>query len=68
MGLHPLSMMGELYETTGPQPQKNTSSLYHYVACFFQHVARSLQKLRSRLTVDIVLGEVSGVLEKNPAA
>ena len=59
----PFRLMSELSDLVMiPTPQDSTS-LYEFVASFFLSVARSLDRLRDRLVVECVLGEVSSVLE-----
>lgn len=55
--------MKELYKFTRIPTPMNTTSLYEYVAPFFHLAAQSLQQLRDRLTVEVMLGEVSGILD-----
>lgn len=56
-------MMEALCEVTEIPPPETTTSLYEFVVPFFQRVAQSLQKLRNRLTVEVMLGEVSANLD-----
>lgn len=59
IGFDPFENMEVLYELTGLPLPKNQTPLYEFVAPFFHRVAQSLQKLRNRLTVEMLLGEVS---------
>ena len=63
IGFDPFENMEALYELTGLPLPKNQTLLYEFVAPFFHRVAQSLQKLRNRLTVEMLLGEVSGNLD-----
>ncbi len=63
IGFDPFENMEALYEFTELPLPRNRTSLYEFVAPFFQRVAQSLQKLRNRLTVEMLLGEVSGNLD-----
>ncbi|KAI4220875.1 MAG: hypothetical protein LQ349_007983 [Xanthoria aureola] len=63
IGFDPFENMEALYELTGLPLPKNQTSLYEFVAAFFQRVAQSLQKLRNRLMVEMLLGEVWGNLD-----
>ena len=63
IGFDPFENMEALYEFTELPLPRNRTSLYEFVAPFFHRVAQSLQKLRNRLTVEMLLGEVSGNLD-----
>lgn len=60
---NPFDMMSQLYKRSGVPLPKDTSSLFEFVAPFFELVAYSLQHLRNRFTVEIAIGEVSSVLD-----
>ena len=59
----PFNMMSQLYKLSGVAPPQDTSSLFEFVAPFFELVAYSLQNLRIRFPVEIAIGEVSSVLD-----
>lgn len=60
----PFRLMSELFDLTEIETPKDTTSLYDFVVHFFLRVAQSLAKIRDRLRVETVLGEVSDVLDR----
>ena len=59
----PFWLMSELSDLVMISTLQDSTSLYEFVALFFLSVARALDRLRERLVVECVLGEVSSVLE-----
>ncbi|KAL8658086.1 MAG: hypothetical protein Q9226_001290 [Calogaya cf. arnoldii] len=64
IGFDPFEMMKEFYKFTKIPKPTDATSLYEYVAPLFRHAALALQQVRDRVTVEVTLGEVSGILDR----
>ncbi|KAL8668069.1 MAG: hypothetical protein Q9202_000047 [Teloschistes flavicans] len=63
LSFDPFGVADNLYLHTGLEKPQQKPYLYNYVARFFAHVATAIGKLRKRLVVEIMYGEVSDILE-----
>jgi hypothetical protein len=63
MRFDPFTMADHLTAETGIYPQR-PERLFDYCAMFFLQTARALDKLKDRLTLEIVMSEVGQLLEK----
>ncbi|KAL8866624.1 MAG: hypothetical protein Q9174_006190 [Haloplaca sp. 1 TL-2023] len=64
VGFDPFEMK-DAFQVSGQSATSTKSScLYDDVAPFFHCVAKSIQKLRNRLTVEVIVGEVTVMLDK----
>lgn len=64
MGFDPYDMMESLYKKTGIEEPKKKSTLYDYVSHFFSHVADVIRRLKGRILVEVIHGEITGVMDK----
>ena len=57
--------MGDhLFNESEIQRPKHPKSLFDYACAFFRPVARALRSLQSRMTVELLCGEMSDVMER----
>lgn len=64
MAMDPYDLMDTLYVESGLEDPTNKSTLYHFVAHFFEQVASAICSLRGRFVVEIIHGEISSIMEK----
>ena len=64
MGFDPYDTMGSLYKETGMEEPARKSTLYDYVSHFFSHVADVIRRLQGRILVEVIHGEITGVMDK----
>lgn len=65
MAMDPYDLMDTLYVESGLEDPTNKSTLYHFVAHFFEQVASAICSLRGRFVVEIIHGEISSIMEKS---
>lgn len=59
----PFVIVSRFYLHTGLDEPTEDPTLYAYVAKFFARVAVAIQRLRDRLVVEVIYGEISDTLE-----
>lgn len=64
MAFDPYDMMDNLYKETGIEEPAKKSTLYDYVSHFFSHVADVIKRLQGCIIVEVIHGEITGVLDK----
>lgn len=64
MGFDPYDTMDSLYKETGMKEPASKSTLYDYVSHFFSHVADVIRRLQGRILVEVIHGEITGVMDK----
>ncbi len=64
MAFDPYDMMDSLYKETGIEEPAKRSTLYDYVSHFFSHVADVIRRLGGRILVEVIHGEITGVMDK----
>ncbi|KAL8633683.1 hypothetical protein Q9189_000631 [Teloschistes chrysophthalmus] len=63
LSFDPFGAVDNLYLHTGLERPHKEPYLYNHVARFFAHVATAIGRLRKRLVIEIMHGEVSNMLE-----
>ena len=64
MGFDPYDMMDSLYKETKIEEPMRRSTLFDYVSHFFSNVADVIRRLQGRILVEIIHGEITGVMDK----
>lgn len=64
MGFDPYDMMDSLYKETGIVEPAKKSTLFDYVSHFFSQVADTIRRLQGRVLVEVIHGEITGVMDK----
>ena len=60
----PFDLVTEFYDETNLEQPRNATRLYDYVAPFFIETAKAINYLDGRLSVEMILGDCTEVLER----